>query len=109
MGALQGWPVQEAVTLPVVWLPEADAELKETLARYASIRPELGQRFAEVVVDTVERIAQAPLNYAVVEKGRRRAGVHRFPYGLFFIVEDSRIVVIACFHGRRNPKHWQLR
>ena len=97
------------MTLPVVWLPEADAELKEALVWYESIRPELAQRFAEAVVDTVEAIAAAPMHYAVVEKGRRRAGVRRFPYGLFFLVEETRIVVIACFHGRRNPKHWQLR
>jgi plasmid stabilization system protein ParE len=61
------------------------------------------------VVDTVERIAEAPLKYTAVEKGRRRAGVRRFPYGLFFLVEETRIVVIACFHGRRNPKRRQLR
>jgi plasmid stabilization system protein ParE len=97
------------VTLPVVWLPEADAELKAALARYESIRPQLAQRFAEAIVNTVEAIANAPLQYAVVEKGRRRAGVRRFPYGLFYLVEEKRIVVIACFHGRRNPKHWQLR
>ncbi len=95
--------------LPVVWLPEADGELKEALARYESIRPELAQRFAEAVVDTVEKIVAAPLHFAVVEKGRRRAGVRRFPYGLFFLMQDTRIVVIACFHGRRNPRHWQLR
>jgi plasmid stabilization system protein ParE len=97
------------VTLPVVWLPEADAELTDALARYSGIRPELGQRFAEAIADTVERIADAPLHYAVVGKGLRRAGVHRFPYGLFFLAEANRIVVIACFHGRRNPKHWQSR
>jgi toxin ParE1/3/4 len=97
------------VTLPVVWLPEADAELKEAQARYESVRPELGQRFAEVVADTVEAIAAAPLQFAVVEKERRRAGVRRFPYGIFFVVEETRIVVIACFHGKRHPKHWQLR
>jgi plasmid stabilization system protein ParE len=97
------------VTLPVVWLPEADAELKETVARYESIRPELGLRFAEAVDKTVESIAEAPLRFAVVDQGRRRAGVRRFPYGLFFLAENTRIVVIACFHGKRNPKHWQLR
>jgi plasmid stabilization system protein ParE len=97
------------VTLPVVWLPEADAELKEALARYESIRPELAQRFAEAVADTIEKVAVAPLRYAVVETGRRRAGVRRFPYGIFFLVKETRIVVIACFHGRRNPRHWQLR
>jgi plasmid stabilization system protein ParE len=93
------------VKRPVVWLPEAKAELKEALARYDSIRPELGQRFAEAVVDTVHKITDDPFHYAVVGKGRRRAGVRRFPYGLFFLVEESRIVVIACFHGKRNPKH----
>ncbi|NDJ15102.1 MAG: type II toxin-antitoxin system RelE/ParE family toxin [Acidobacteriia bacterium] len=95
--------------LPVVWLPEADVELKEAWTRYDGIRPELGQRFAGAVADTVDRIAAAPLSYAVVEKGRRRAGVHRFPYGLIFLVEESRIVVIACFHGRRDPGQWQGR
>lgn len=97
------------MTLQVVWLPEADAELKEALARYESILPELGQRFAEAVAETIEKVAVAPLHYAVVEKRRRRAGVRRFPYGIFFLLKETRIVVIACFHGRRNPRHWQLR
>ncbi len=97
------------MTLPVVWLPEADAELKEALGRYESVRLELAQRFAQAVADTIEKVAVAPLRYAVVEKGRRRAGVRRFPYGIFFLVTETRIVVIACFHGRRNPRHWQSR
>ena len=97
------------MTLPIVWLPEADAELKEALARYESILPELAKRFADAVADTMEKVAVAPLQYAVIEKERRRAGVRRFPYGIFFLVKETRIVVIACFHGRRNPRHWQLR
>ena len=97
------------MTLPVVWLAEANAELKEAQTRYESVRPELGQRFAEAVADTVEAISAAPLQFAVVEKGRRRAGVRRFPYGIYFLLEETRIVVISCFHGKRHPKHWQLR
>jgi hypothetical protein len=34
------------VTLPVVWLPEADADLKEALTWYEGIHPDLGLRFA---------------------------------------------------------------
>lgn len=85
------------MTLPVVWLPEAGAELREAVAHYESVRPELGIRFAEAVEVTVEAIAVGPLQFAVVDKERRRAGVRRFPYGLYFLVEESRIVVIACF------------
>ena len=97
------------MTLPVVWLPEADAELKQALAHYDAIRPELGARFIQAVEETIEAVASAPLRFAVVDKDRRLAGVRRFPYGIFFLVEESRVVVIACFHGQRNPKHWQSR
>jgi plasmid stabilization system protein ParE len=54
-------------------------------------------------------IAVMPLRFALVDKGRRRTGVRWFPYGLFFLVEESPVVVIACFHGKRDPKRWQQR
>jgi plasmid stabilization system protein ParE len=77
------------VTLPVVWLPEADAELKQALAHYDAIRPELGTRFIQAVEETVEPVASAPLRFAVVEKDWRRAGVRRFRCGIFFLVEET--------------------
>jgi len=95
------------VTLPVVWLPEASADLKEARAWYENIRPELGERFALAVERTVEAITEHPLQFPVVHRGRRRAGVRLFPYGIFFEVQS--IVVFACFHGVRNPKRWQMR
>jgi plasmid stabilization system protein ParE len=97
------------LTLPVVWLPEAHAELRQALAHYDAIRPELGSRFLLAVDETVEAISTQALRFAVVDKDRRRAGVRRFPYGIFFLAEETRVVVIACFHGKRNPSHWQER
>jgi plasmid stabilization system protein ParE len=64
---------------------------------------------ALAVEGTVDAIVANPLQFPVLYKRRRRAGVKRFPYALFFEVEDYRIVVIACFHGRRDPKRWQAR
>ena len=95
--------------LPVVWTPDANEDLLEARAWYDNIRTELSERFAEAVEATVETIAEHPLQFPVVHRNRRRAGVWRFPYGIFFEVQDSRIVVIACFHGRRNPRRWQTR
>jgi plasmid stabilization system protein ParE len=57
----------------------------------------------------VEAITQNPRRFPIVHRDRRRAGVRRFPYGLFFEVQQHRIVVIACFHARRNPQSWQIR
>jgi len=97
------------VTLPVVWIPEANEDLLEARAWYDNIRTELGERFALAVEATVAAIAGQPLQFAVVYRNLRRAGVRRFPYGIFFEVQEHRIVVIACFHGRRDPRHWQER
>ena len=97
------------MTLSVVWIPEANEDLLEARAWYDRIRPELGEHFALTVEATVEAIAENALQFPVVYRNRRRAGVRRFPYGIFFEVQQHRIVVIACFHGRRNPRRWQSR
>jgi len=97
------------VKLPVVWTPEANEDLLEAREWYDNIRPELGERFALAVDAIVETIAEHPLQFPVVYRKRRRAGVWRFPYSIFFELKEHQIVVIACFHGRRNPRRWQSR
>jgi plasmid stabilization system protein ParE len=90
-------------------MPEAVEELQQARAWYDNVRPSLGERFALAVDATVEAIAERPLQFPVVHRGRRRAGVRKFPYGIFFEVQVERIVVIACFHAKRNPRRWQTR
>jgi toxin ParE1/3/4 len=97
------------VELPVVWMSEAAAELQQARAGYDDIRPDLGERFAVAVEAAAEAIAQRPLQFPVIHRGRRRAGVRRFPYGIFFEVQENRIVVIACFHAKRDPRQWRSR
>jgi toxin ParE1/3/4 len=90
-------------------MPEANEDLLEARAWYDNIRAGVGDRFALAVEATVETIADHPMEFPVVHRSRRRAGVRRFPYGIFFEVQVHRVVVIACFHGRRNPRRWQTR
>lgn len=97
------------MSLPVVWIPEANADLKKARSWYEAIHPDLGKRFALAVDWAVEVIAQSPLRFRKGHREIRRVGMRRFPYGLFYTVESQRIVVIACMHGRRNPKRWKLR
>lgn len=92
-----------------VWLPEAIAELNAAWNRYRDIRPELAERFADAVDKTMTAICAAPLRFATVHKDKRRAGVKKFPHGIFFFVKDDKIVIVACFHGKRNPTLWQKR
>jgi plasmid stabilization system protein ParE len=92
-----------------VWLPESDIELKEAQVWYERVNPDLAIRFALAVEETLENISASPLRFPLVHKGRRRAIVSRFPYGIYFEIKETSIVVIACFHAHRDPKHWQMR
>ena len=97
------------MTLPVVWLPEAEADLRAAKSWYDDQRLALGDRFISAVGSTVESISKSPLRFPTIYRDRRRARVRRFPYGIIFEVQEQRIVVIACFHFKRNPKLWQVR
>jgi plasmid stabilization system protein ParE len=57
----------------------------------------------------IDAIAEHPLRYPVVRRNTRRALLRRFPYAMYFRIYDDVIVVVACMHGRRNPRRWQLR
>jgi hypothetical protein len=35
--------------------------------------------------------------------------LHRFPYSIFYRIVSRQVVVIACFHGKRNPTVWRSR
>jgi plasmid stabilization system protein ParE len=97
------------VSLPVLWSDEAIGEFYDAERWYADISFDLSDRFVHAVENTVRLISESPSRFPLVHRGRRRAGVTRFPYGLFYQVETDRILLIACFHGKRDPIRLQNR
>lgn len=39
----------------------------------------------------------------------RRVLLRVFPYALFYVIEENAIVILGCFHGRRDPQTWKDR
>ncbi len=46
-----------------------------------------------------------PLLYTRIEADIRRAGLRRFPYSLFYVIDDDQVQVLSCFHQQRDPKN----
>jgi plasmid stabilization system protein ParE len=42
--------------------------------------------------------------YQRVEDEIRRAILRRFPYSLFYVIEQDQVIVLACMHQHRKPK-----
>jgi hypothetical protein len=60
------------VTLPVVWLPEADADVRAARAWYDGVRPALGEQFALAVDAAVKAIVETPLRFPIIYTGDER-------------------------------------
>ncbi len=86
--------------------PEAEAEVAAAFAWDEDRVIGLGLDFIRNLDNTFLAIIGNPLSYQTVQMNIRRALVRRFPYQVFFVHETNLIVVIAVFHGRREPKHW---
>jgi plasmid stabilization system protein ParE len=95
--------------MQVVFTLAARVEVIDAQDWYESKRAGLGTRFREEVEATVIRIAENPQQFQVVLDDVHRARLRKFPYSLFFRLETDTLLVIACFHAKRDPQRWQQR
>ena len=93
----------------VIFTQAARAELIEAQDWYEGEATGLGRRFRQAIDALIERMIDNPRQFPIVFKNVRRALLRRFPYSLFFVVEDEVLIVMACFHASRDPSHWQKR
>lgn len=88
---------------------EAGKDLDAAAEWYERQRTGLGTEFLDEALRAFRAIAARPLAYPVIHRDLRRALMHRFPFGIYFRVETSSVVVLAVIHGSRHPERWQLR
>jgi plasmid stabilization system protein ParE len=97
------------MSLPVAFHCAASAEFIEASAWYEGKRLGLGLEFIDEIDRCVSLASKNPLQFAVVREDIRRVVANRFPYSVYFCAEPHRIVVLAVFHGNRNPAIWLAR
>jgi toxin ParE1/3/4 len=88
---------------------EAEADIAEAFHWYERKREGLGDEFLEEVSKAINALHVEPLRFAEVFRYLRRANVHRFPYGVFFVIRDTVVVVVAVFHFGRSPRRLKTR
>lgn len=88
---------------------EAERDLADATAWYEAQQPGLGGQFLHETEVALSAILEHPLAYQVVHRGTRRALLRRFPFGIFYLLEPERIVVIGILHASRDPALWKGR
>jgi len=97
------------LTLPLVLAPEAEDDLLDATDWYDANQPGLGDAFLRSVDASFARIGRFPQSFPANDHDIRSALLRRFPYAVLFRIRETRIEVIAIWHGRRDPKGWQER
>ncbi len=89
--------------------PDAEKDIEEAAIWYETQRNGLGDGFLDEILSAFETISDNPYIYAVVHRRTRRALIQRFPFAIYYRIEEESLVVVAVMHGSRHPKRWQKR
>jgi plasmid stabilization system protein ParE len=81
-------------------------EVGQAFEWYEAQSDGLGSEFEVAFELQIKRLEQVPLLYPEVIPGVRRTLLPRFPYGVFYVVRDDLVHVLAVIHNVRNPKRW---
>ena len=83
---------------------EALNDFKEAMLWYAEIDPQLAGEFESEVEVALNLIQKDPLIFQVIEGNTRRMILRRFPFGIFYLIDDGLIIVTALMHHSRAPR-----
>jgi plasmid stabilization system protein ParE len=89
--------------------PAVEADVEAAFDWYEGEEPGLGFEFLEELRAAYQRILDHPFGYQDLRSGIRRALTHRFPYAVYFSVEEETIVIVAVLSTPRDPAEWQRR
>ena len=87
-------------------LPIVHTDLRKAKKWYHDKNPTLAEEFKIEVNKEIDYIGEYPEHYQRKYKELRQSLVTRFPYAIFYLVEEEqkRIIVFGVLHTRRNPK-----
>jgi plasmid stabilization system protein ParE len=86
--------------------PDARQEASAAIAYYAAIDPQLGSDFLTELEDVIQRIVDAPEAWVKHVANTRRCLLHRFPYGVVYLIRAESIQILAVIHLHRKPRYW---
>jgi plasmid stabilization system protein ParE len=88
----------------VVYKPAAETEIDDAFATYEEQRRGLGIEFLDELARIEGHLRANPALYQRIDGDLRRAVMRRFPYGIFYVIDQGQVNVLACLHLHRDPR-----
>ena len=88
---------------------EAEYDFDNSYEYYFKDSPIIADAFFQRINISFESIKRIPYSFPKVYKNIRKFTEKKFPFVIYFQVEEFTIKVIAIFHTSRNPEVWKER
>lgn len=82
----------------------AELDMAEAQLWYEEQQAGLAAKFHHELSMALTRLAETPFIYPVVYRNIRRVVLHRFPFLVWYRVEESAVTVLVCTHGKADPR-----
>jgi len=97
------------VTPRILISREARADIEEASCYLGAISPTLQDRFKAELDRLYAVILEYPEMYPLVYRTSRRALLRRFPYSVFYVIDESLVLVVGVVHQARDESTWKRR
>jgi plasmid stabilization system protein ParE len=92
------------MTFSLRFLPEVEEDVMAGYVWYEEKSYGLGEDFIRIIYACTIEISRNPLIYPKVYEEFRRRLLRRFPYAVYFTIENGEITVFGLFHCARDPR-----
>ena len=94
---------------PLVFDEAFELEVKEASIWYEAFGLNLSHELQVDIEESLNAILLDPKAWSPVKKSYRQKLLSRFPYGIIYLEEDDRILVLVFSHFKRKPGYWLKR
>ena len=109
MGNSKKEHLTKPISYEIIVSRKAQIEVQEAFDYYEERNKGLGFEFMRSLDAALQSVKRTPFSYQTIYKESRRVLLRKFPFALFYVVEETRVVVIAVFHQRRSEIDWVRR
>jgi len=97
------------VALDLEYLEEAVVEAATAAAWYSTRSAAAAAGFEAELAEAESAIHMLPNAWPPYDHGTRRYLLRRYPFGVVYRVERTRVLIVAVAHGHRRPGDWRDR
>jgi len=89
----------------IILSEQAREELDGAVEYYNAQKENLGYEFKTLVDESINSIQRTPLLYPLIDKEIHRKILSRFPFSIFFFIDEieNLVLIISISHQNRKP------